>query len=443
MSKDNIENNSKSSGLFTAVDIGTDSIKVIIGGRATSSDDKEVPDICIYGTGRIKSNNAGSENMPIDIRKGDIINYDKVRHQIEQAIEEAETESGMDVLDTELYVGITGQNTRSENVESTISIADSHVSDEDLIHALRIAHEKCVTEVPGTTLQILMRYFKTEHGITYDVKNQMTRNLHAYVQAAVCTSQQKYSSMHLLMRDATGKEPHFFYVPTLPGYAGMDEAEREKNSLSIDIGAGLTSFSINTRPGMMDFGHIPVGCNHIENDLMLGLDIDWEAARHILRRLGEIGSAQQSEDGPTTVRLKHKGGQRKREVPLESITTIVNSRLEEIFLLVKKELIARNSWDKIRGHVFLSGGGALIPDIREQASRALEIDAEYAKPGSDIINSTSNKDILSDPRWIVPIGMLRMAISDDEIDQTAKDVRGEKNSVMGTVSKLFKTIINW
>ncbi len=443
MPKETQNEKSFTNELFTVVDIGTETIKVIIGGRAASSQKNATPPLCIYGIGKAKSNCTSSDNLPIDMRKGEIYNVDKIMKQVQSAIKEAEAKSAMSVQDTIVYAGISGQYMRAENVESTIMIDDSRVSQEDQIRVLRIAGEKCYSELPGDVLQLCLRYYKTEHGITYDVNNLITRNLHAYVQAAICSNQQKFSTAKLMMRNATGQEASFLYTPTLPAYAGMPAEQMAKHSLSLDIGAGLTSFSINTEAGMVEFGHIPVGCHHIENDLMLCLDIDWEAARHVVRNLKSITEAFNSPDGPRTVQLKHRGGRKEREIPSSSILSIVSARVEEIFMLVKKEIVARGSWDIIHGKVFISGGGALLPDICGTASKILELESEIAVPNHDIVNSTQSMEYISDPRWIIPIGMLQMAITDTEIKHNVRHTNKENESIMGIVSNIFKTLINW
>ena len=431
------------SELFTVIEIGTETVKVLIGGRASEAKKNQKPAICIYGIGKAISNNTGEGSMPLNIRKGEIINVDKVRQQIELAIQEAEADSAMDVRDTNLYVGISGKGIHSENIEATVSVKDRHVTSEDLLNAQVIAYEKGYSELQDKLIQVSMRYFKTEQGITYDVSNQVTRNLHAYTQAAVCTSNQKYFTLKRMIKEATAcSEPIFLYTPTLPCHAKIDELEREKHSLFIDIGAGLTSFAITSKPGIIEFGHIPIGCNHIENDLMLGLEIDWEAATHVVRRLKSIMDEYHSDNGTKTVRLRHKGGQKEREVPMESIISIVETRVEEIFQLVKKELLTRNSWDLIHGTVFISGGGALLPEICATASRVLELPAEIARPGEDI-DSTTSKDFLEDPRWIAPIGMMRMAITQHELNEGLKDSNVNQGSVIDIIRKFSRIILNW
>ena len=431
--------------LFTVIEIGTETIKVLIGGIASGSENRESPKICIYGKGRAISNNLDESNLPIHIRKGEIINVDPIRAQIELAIHEAEADSGMDVRDTNLYVGIAGQFVRSENIEAAVSARDKHVTEDDLLRVQKIGYEKCVSEIDGTNeaLQLCMRYFRTEQGITYDVINQLSRNLHAYMKAAICTNRPWYYTHKRMIQDATdGMDPIFLYTATVPTYARNDASERERHSLAIDIGAGLTLFSLNSKPGLIEFGHLPVGCNHIENDLMLGLEIDWEVAQHLVHMLDSIYAELNSEDGKRTVRLRHKGGQKEREVPMASIAAIVEARVEEIFELVKRELVARNVLDMIHGKVFISGGGALLPNVCQIASRVLELPAETARPG-DEYQSTTGGDFLEDPRWIVPLGMLRMAITDNRIKRLLKDDKARGGSTMDLVKRIFRTMLNW
>ena len=431
--------------MFTVIEIGTETIKVLIGGIASDAEDDDCPRICIYGMGKAVSNNVDDSNIPLHIRKGEIFNIDPIRRQIELAIHEAEVDSGMDVRDTNLYVGVTGQFVRAENVEAAVSARNKQITEEDLLRAQKIGIEKCVSEIDGANevLHLCMRYFKTEQGITYDVSNQLSRNLHAYMKAAIFTNKPRYYTLKRMIQEATdGMDPVFLYTATVPTYARNDVNEREKRSLSIDIGAGLTLYSLNSKPGLIEFGHIPVGCNHIENDLMLGLEIDWEVAQHLVHSLDSIYAELASEEGKRTVRLRHKGGQKEREVPMASIVAIVEARVEEIFQLVKRRLVDSDVFDMIHGKVFISGGGAMLPNVCSIASRVLELPAEIARPGSEY-QCTTGGDFLDDPRWIVPLGMMRMAITDKQIKKLLNNDKSSGGSTLDIVGKIFKIMTNW
>ena len=84
----------------------------------------------------------------------------------------------------------------------------------------------------------------------------------------------------------------------------------------------------------------------------------------------------------------------------------------------------------------------MLPNVCSIASRVLELPAEIARPGSEY-QCTTGGDFLEDPRWIVPLGMMRMAITDNQIKKLLKNDKSSGGSTLDIVGKIFKIMTNW
>ncbi len=78
-------------------------------------------------------------------------------------------------------------------------------------------------------------------------------------------------------------------------------------------------------------------------------------------------------------------------------------RLEEIFDLIEQELSALGLLNYLRCGVFITGGGARIPDIQKLAENVLQLPASIGKA-----NSISGlKSALDQPEFATAIGLVK------------------------------------
>src|SRR5439155_7180356 len=87
----------------------------------------------------------------------------------------------------------------------------------------------------------------------------------------------------------------------------------------------------------------------------------------------------------------------------EHVRRIMSLRLEELFQLIAHDLEQTASLDYLRGGIFLSGGGARIPQITQLASQILGLPVSAGKT-----NSISGlKSALDQPEFATPIGLVK------------------------------------
>lgn len=164
------------------------------------------------------------------------------------------------------------------------------------------------------------------------------------------------------------------------GYMVATDAERASGVLVVDIGGGTTDYALYQGGSIVRTGVIPIGGDHLTNDLSLGLRLSAKNAESIKLRFGKATSdAQDRTDNVLLIGDLTIGD---RPIPRLSITRILQCRIEEIFKILKNKLGSAISEQNIPAGVIITGGTSRLPHIAEAASQVLGVQARVAQnPG--------------------------------------------------------------
>ena len=97
-----------SNEIYVSLDIGTSSVKVIIGEMVNDA-------LNIIGVGNVPSEG---------LRKGSIVDIDETVHSIKRAIEQAERMIGMDIR--QVIVGITGNHIMLQSSHGVVAVSSEN-----------------------------------------------------------------------------------------------------------------------------------------------------------------------------------------------------------------------------------------------------------------------------------------------------------------------------
>ena len=437
------EEHNSTDNLLTVIDLGTESIRVIMARMENDGNLK------VLGCGDTRTNRRdGSEEQAVNIRKGKVRNPKEVERMLKRALDEAVMNSGVTVLGGNVYIGIT-DSVYTVNVSMEMpSGRKGTVSEEkmaEFMHNVR-EHYDCMAMNDGKCLHTYSRFFKLDDGRdVYDVTGIVSKSITANLQGAICLNE-TVEMLSNLVKNVIGMEPILLHIPLAMGHA-VDLSDVLNNGvLMIDIGAGVVSFCVMRGACIVHLGHIPVGCNHIENDLKQAFGIEWGTARKIVRQLEEdnIGANIMNDDDRrqrmVSVETRvGRSGQRQRRVPVSSIEKVIKLRLREIFSIVREELIKADAWMHIGGPVVLSGGGALIPGVKGVAENSFDKTVKIA----EAVDFSDGWGIYHDARDIVPIGLAKMAMRDMMIIESQQKAREESLGFMKFTKKLIGALGNW
>ena len=195
----------------------------------------------------------------------------------------------------------------------------------------------------------------------------------------------------------------------------LEESEKESGALVIDIGGGTTDYVLYRKGYIVKTGVIPVGGDHITNDLSIGLRVGRKSAEEFKVKNGR--AYYDSADRDEKVWLFGDLTIGDREYPLAAITKIIEARVSEIFTIIKEQLQEADLYEPadIACGVVLTGGTSQLAGIDESARRNLGLEARVAE-GTHGVAADLRK-----PEYSTALGLLHYALTgQEEKQQNAK-----------------------
>lgn len=127
----------------------------------------------------------------------------------------------------------------------------------------------------------------------------------------------------------------------------------------VDIGAGTTDVAVYNEGGPLHVAVLPVGGNHVTNDVAIGLRTTLDDAEllklHYGHTLPELISADERID------VRQVGGDRLISTPRRYLAEIIGPRMREIFQMAREE-VRRSGYEGLlpAGLVVTGGGSRLL-----------------------------------------------------------------------------------
>jgi cell division protein FtsA len=367
---------------FVGLDIGTSTVRCVVG----VADPNNPAKISIVAHGSAPN---------LGMRKGIVVHIEEVAEAIAQALTEAERLSGMHL--TGATVNVNGSHVSGLNSKGviTISAANREITQED---RLRVEEAATIVQLPSNReiIQVFAQNYRLDgqdnikdpvgmHGVRLEVDTHIVtastpniRNLDmAFDKAQVNVHNRTLSSL-------------------AAAEAVLQRQQKEAGTVLIDIGAGTTNLVVLEDGEVQHVAVLPVGGQHITNDLAIGLRTDLDVAEAV--KVQHAGLHQKSVK--RDVRVKVNGQDHVFKV--EDIAMITEARVEELFEIVNKELSKIHRAHKLPGGVVVVGGTSKLPGMAEFAKQQLQLAARVGKlqPLSGLI------DTVADPAYSTAVGLM-------------------------------------
>jgi len=366
---------------------------------------------------------ASAEGM----RKGVVVDVEETVSSITAAVDEAERISGIAI--DHATINIDGAHVSSLNSTGVIAVgrADQEIAVEDVRRAEEAA---TAVQMPPNReiIQMFPRSF-TVDGQT-NIKDPVGMNgVRLEVEAHIVTGatpaiKNLQRAVYQAGIDIEGQ----VMVPLAAARAVLTKKQMELGVAVVDIGGGTTGIAVYEDGEILSSSVLPVGANHITNDLAIGLRTDIEIAEKIKRAHVKISLSKSG--GNDKLRIEELGSE--GVVLRRDLNDIAGARLEEIFTMVRKELAKADKDGMLPAGVVLTGGGAKLPGIEELAKHVLQLPVTIGQPSglSGLI------DKVSDPAFAAPVGLMLENMAHAGTSDHSADRLGD------TVDRIRKTLRN-
>jgi cell division protein FtsA len=368
--------------IYAGLDIGTSAVRCVIG--AVDRDDPSKLSIIGHG-------HAANHGM----RKGVVARIDDVTEAVSQAIAEAERLSGMRLPG--VTVNVNGAHVSGVNSKGVIAIsaANRQITTEDRV---RVEEAAAILQLPSNReiIQVFAQNYRLDgqdnikdpvgmHGVRLEVDTHI-----------VTASTPNLRSLDMAI-DGAGLQIHNHTLSALAAAeAVLDRQQREAGTVLLDIGAGTTNIAVLEDGEVQHVAVLPIGGQHITNDLAIGLKTDLDIAEAVKVHHASL----ESPAAKRNVRVKVNN--ETQIFKAEEIMMITEARVEELLEYVNKELTKIHRAHKLPGGAVLVGGTAKLPGIAEFTRDKLQLPARVGKlqPLSGLI------DTVADTSYCTAVGLM-------------------------------------
>jgi len=340
---------------YVGLDIGTTAVRCVVGELTPDS-----PTPSIIGYSRVE--NSG-------MRKGNVAHIEEVAEAVIKAVQEAERMSGRDIKYA--TVNVNGSHVEGVNSKGVVAISspDRQISVED---RMRVEEAATVVQLPANKeiIQVFAKNYRLDgqENIKDPVGMQGVR-LEVDTHIVVASTPALKSLEHALQR-AEIVSSHRTVTSLAAAETLLNRQQKESGVAVLDIGAATTNMVVIEDGEVEHIAVIPMGGNHITNDLAIGLKTDLDIAE-----LAKIKHAS----------LKNAAGEtsfvvRGEEVRFERdmMRMIVEARVEEILEFADRELKRIHRSRKLPGGIVLTGGSSKLPGLADFTKEVLELPARVS-----------------------------------------------------------------
>lgn len=372
--------------MVVGLDIGTTKICCIVGEIVESQSN---PVIDIVGIGTAPSTG---------LRKGVVVNIDSTVESISRAVKEVELMAGVHI--SNVYAGIAGGHIKSFNSTGVVAIKDKEITKQDVQRVIDAAKAVAIPMDREVIHVIPQEYIVDDQDGIRDPIGMSGVRLEVRVHIVTGA----VSSAQNLVKCANKAGLHVQEVclqPIASGEAVLCEDEKELGVALIDIGGGTSDIAIYREGSVVYTGVLPVGGSHITNDIAVGLRTPQHEAEKLKIRSGCALSALVKPDD--RIEVPGVGGRKSRVLARRHLSEIIEPRVEEIFVLIQKEIAKSGYQDLLSAGIVVTGGSTSLEGVPELAEQLFEMPVKRGVP----LGVGGIRDVVNSPKFATGVGLLR------------------------------------
>lgn len=385
--------------IIVGLDIGVSKVSCVIGQVNKFSE------IEVIGYGL--SNNSG-------IKRGQILDYERVGQSIRDAVNSAEQISELSV--NSAYVNIKGMNVRIEKVvmESEVERPNDGMTVNDIYNlytkiqiSTRLERDEQIIDILPSAYVVNGRLYKEEPIGAFCKTFQM--------EVEVVIARGDYIvGVQKALKYANLKIDGLILETLATSNIILMPEEKQNGVLMLDIGGGHTDISLYKRDKLEFYTTLPVGGDHITNDIALTFDINTEEAEKLKRQynLALVSMITNNHE----IKLTSKAAGTNDVVKCSEIVQVIEARIKEIYQLTRRMLQEKGMITAINTVVLTGQGISNIVGTEELATRTLKINqVRVCSPKLINVIKPQHTTVYGMVRYISGLGLSKHVNSDVQI----------------------------
>jgi len=403
----------KNDQVLVGLDIGTSKIACVV---AESSPDGRLD---VIGIGTHPSRG---------LRKGVVVNIESTVESIRLAIEEAELMSGVDIQS--VFVGIAGSHIRGYNSHGVVAAKGGEVTREDVDRVIDAAK---AMNIPADQkiLHILSQEYIIDNqdgirepigmsGVRLEAKVHIVTGAVSSAQNLVkCCNRCDLDVSDIVLEQIASSE------------AVLMQDEKDIGVVLVDMGGGTTDIAVFLNGAIRHTVVIPIGGDHLTNDLVIGLRTSAREADQLKRKYGAcMTSLVPPED---QIEIPSVGGRPPRPMPRQVMAQILEPRVEEIFEMIKNELQRSGYQELVAAGIVMTGGSSLLDGMIELAEDIFDMPVRLGRPHG--VGGLA--DVVSSPMYATGVGLILYG------QRYRQDLQNTRSTKPNMFARAWKRMRSW
>ena len=361
-------------GFFTGLDIGTNSIKVLVAELRNG-------ELNVIGVSNAKSKG---------VKDGIIVDIEAAASAIKSAISQAEEKAGISIKS--VNVGLPGNLLQVEPTQGMIPVTSDtkEITDQDVENVVKSALTKSMTPAREVITFIPEEFIVDGFQGIRDPRGMMGVRLE--MRGLLYTGPR--TILHNLRKtvERSGVQVENIIISPLALVRSvLNEGEREFGATVIDMGAGQTTVATIRNQELQFTNILQEGGDYVTKDISKVLKTSQKLAEGLKLNYGEAYPSLASNE---TFQVEVIGEVEPVEVTESYLAEIISARIKHIFEQIKQELERRHLLD-LPGGIVLIGGNAILPGIVELAQEVFGVGVKLYVPNQVGIRNPAFAHVIS------------------------------------------------
>lgn len=341
------------------------------------------------------------ETKTAGVRKGEISDYPLARSCVKAALLQAEDVS--DVVIKSVFISVTGAHIKGENSCGTFRLPDedSEIDTEHLDEAKEIARDIAIPS-DHVYLHHLIRNYSVDgqdctmvplglSGRTLESNFHIVHGVRARIQNSI-----------KCVREIPLDVDDVVFAPVASAQIALTRENKDAGALVLDIGGGTTDYVCYINGAIAASGCVPVGGEHVTNDIHLITHIPHSKAEQLKKEEGDATADPARSLG--TINVLDDSGYPVMPIQRQLLNDIIRGRMEETLSIVRDQIPAEIR-SEIGTGVFLTGGASQLRGLGDLAFEVFNMPVFY--PEQPDVSGV--QAYFKDPQYSTALGLIRYA----------------------------------
>jgi len=373
--------------IITGLDIGSSTIRVAVC-KTTAGEDGS-PRLHVIGA--VASPSGG-------MHKGAVSSMEDAVSAISKALEKAERMTGIAL--NSAWVAIAGQSIVVQESRGVVGVSrpQAEIEEDDVERAMEAART-VATPSNYDILHVIPKSFTVDG--QRGVKDPVGMNgVRLEVDAVIIEALSSHIKNLTKSVYRTGLDiDDLVYSPLGMAEAVLTQRQRELGACVVNVGSATTSLAIFEEGDLLHTAVLPMGGDHVTNDIAIGLRTSIDIAEKVKMAYGH--AVPDAVDRKQQFALRDFGAETDEIVKCRFVAEIIEARMEEIFEAIDSELRKVDRSGMLPVGVLFTGGAMKLEGSIDVAKRVLRLPCAVGTP----IGITSVIDEAHDPAFATAIGL--------------------------------------